>query len=206
MAVRFKGLFYGTFIDPLLSGVRSAVFDLVSHGSQIIDVACGTGSLAFLLAGKAEHVTGIDLDEDIISFASSRSGRIDPVNRPDFMVRDASDLTEFGDKEFDIAVTAMSVHQFDVEVAVKVLMEMKRVAKKVIIADYNFPRPAGLSGLLAYSIERMAKGDHYKNYSQYMRMGGLKHFTEKAGLVFVSEQIRGNGVFIIVMCDQADTK
>lgn len=200
MTAFLKSFIYRSFIDPLLSGVRSAIFDLTDHASRVIDVACGTGSLAFTLAEKADRVTGIDIDEDIISSAQGRAERKGLNNKVMFELKDASDLSGYGDGIFDIAVTSMSVHQFDTEVAVKVLREMKRVSAKIIIADYNCPRPAGLSGLLAYSIERMAKGDHYRNYSNYMARGGLSYFTEMAGLSVLSKDIRSNGVFIIAVC------
>jgi hypothetical protein len=71
----------------------------------------------------------------------------------------------------------------------------------VIIADYNYPMPRGWGRRIAWSIERIAGGDHYRNFSVYMDKGGISHFTEKAGLRVKSEAVRGSGVFVVVMCD-----
>jgi hypothetical protein len=91
----------------------------------------------------------------------------------------------------------MSVHQFAEETAVSVLMEMKRVAREVIIADYSFPLPSSPAGKLAGAIERLAGGDHYRNFRNYVAAGGLKHFTARAGIKIVSEERHGFGVFTL---------
>ena len=62
----FKGLFYRLFIDPLISGIRRRVAEMVEPGETVIDIACGTGALSLAIATKARHVTGIDFSEDMI--------------------------------------------------------------------------------------------------------------------------------------------
>jgi hypothetical protein len=94
----------------------------------------------------------------------------------------------------------MAVHQFEPQLAVKILTEMKRVASRVIIADYNHPLPQTLSGFAANSIEKMAGGDHYRNFRNYMSAGGINHFTNAAGMKINKTVARGNGVFVVVEC------
>jgi len=69
------------------------------------------------------------------------------------------------------------------------------------IADYHCPLPAGFSGTLAYTIERLAKGDHYGNFMNYMSRGGMKWFTDSAGPGIRSVSFRGNGVFMVAECE-----
>jgi 2-polyprenyl-3-methyl-5-hydroxy-6-metoxy-1,4-benzoquinol methylase len=196
-----RGYIYRILIDPLLSGVRTVILRNIDTGNRVVDIACGTGSLALSIARASDQVTGIDLDRELISYASVRANKKGLRNRVQFKVLDATDLSDYRDSEFDVAVTSMSVHQFEHDLAVDVLREMKRVAARVIIADYNYPMPAGLSKSLAYGIERMARGDHHRNFKVYMNKGGLNHFTALAGLSVKSQTVRGNGVFIIVNCD-----
>jgi len=201
MTLNLRGIIYSILIDPLLSGVRSGIIRSIGKTSKIIDIACGTGSLALSIARTADQVTGIDLDSRLISYASGRANKKGLKNRVQFIVHDAASLSCYDDGEFDIAVTSMSVHQFEAELAVNVLREMKRIASKVIIADYNCPMPAGFSRALAYGIERMARGDHYRNFNGYMNRGGLRYFTGMAGLSIKSIEVRGNGVFVVVVCE-----
>jgi len=41
---------------------------------------------------------------------------------------------------------------------------------------------------------RRGGGDHYRNFRNYMRVGGMKHFATDAGLSIVYSDIRGKGV------------
>lgn len=199
-----NALIYTTLIDPLLSGLRKAVVENISQHSAVIDIACGPGTLALEIAQRAGHVTGIDLDEGLIAYASSRAKK-KGISRLTFEVHDASDLSSFHNGQFDAAVTSMAVHQFPEELAVQILKEMKRIAKAVIIADYNCPIPGGFSRSLAYGIENIAKGDHSRNFRNYMKRGGASWFAPAAGLTIKSTAIRGNGVFVVAVSEDYQT-
>ena len=149
-------------------------------------------------ANKAGHVTGIDLLEEHIAAAqqTARRRRVDNVA---FELRDAEDLSCYADDAFDIAVTSMAVHQFDADLAVKVLIQMKRVARRLIIADYNHHMPHWWGGSVAWGIERMAGGDHFRNFRTYMMLGGIHYFIRQAGIRLKTEDIRGGGVFVVVV-------
>jgi ubiquinone/menaquinone biosynthesis C-methylase UbiE len=195
-----NALIYIAFIDPLLSGLRKAVLEAIDPSAKVIDIACGPGTLALEIAKTARHVTGIDLDKGLIAFASSRAKKRGLTNLT-FKVQDASDLSDYNDGEFDAAVTSMAIHQFPEDLAMKILREMKRIARKVIIADYNCPMPHGFSRSIAYGIERITKGDHHKNFRNYMSRSGIGWFSITSGLEIKSKMMKGNGVFIVVVCD-----
>jgi len=91
----------------------------------------------------------------------------------------------------------MAIHQFEPALAIKILAEMKRIASRVIVADYNCPMPTGIYRSVAYGIERFAGGDHYRNFRNYMTVGGMEFFTGEAGLSIVSSAIRGKGVLMV---------
>jgi len=198
--LNIKALTYNLLIDPLLSGPRKRVAEEISGPDTVIDIACGPGTLAMELAKRAGHVTGIDLDEKLISFAEDRADK-KGIKNLDFRVLDASHLSIYKKNEFDIAVTSMAIHQFSEDLAVNILIEMKRIARKVVIADYNCPLPRSFSGSVAFGIERIARGDHYRNFRNYMLRGGLTWFTDRAGLTVWSKVIRGNGVFVVAVCE-----
>lgn len=196
MGFSLNGFIYQVVIDPLLSGLRRSVVSMIEPEETVIDVACGTGAMAAAIAGRAGHVTGIDLAEDMIITARHMAHRrgLDNIT---FELQDASDISCYADHSFDVAVTSMSMHQFHPEVAVKVLSEMKRVAKRVVIADYNCPMTPGPAAALAWGIERAAKGDHYRNFRKYMAGGGVSKLFDETGLHINGREIRGSGVFVI---------
>lgn len=199
MSFSLTGFFYQLFIDPLLSSVRLSVTSLIHPGENVIDIACGTGVLSVEMAGKAGYVSGIDISEEMIITAQNTATK-KKVSNILFEQADATDLSRFTDNSFDVAVTSMSTHQFDRAVAVKVLSEMRRVARRIIVADYNCPMVPGAAATLARTIEFLAGGDHYRNFRTYMNHGGIKSLAKEAGLKITGIKVRGSGVFVVVKC------
>lgn len=201
MSISFNTFFYKLLIDPLLSGLREGITEFVSPCNRVIDVACGTGALCIMMARKAGHVTGVDNSPEMIS-AARRTATRKGISNADFQLADASDLSQYGDKKFDIAVMSMAVHQFNTEIALKILSELKRIAPILLIADYNHHMPSGWGSKTARGIERLAGGDHYRNFLNYMQKGGIHWFARESGLRISKEYIRGAGVFIIAICEK----
>jgi SAM-dependent methyltransferase len=106
-------------LAPLLIG-----FGGLSAGDRVLDVGCGTGSLAFAAARLAEtgSVTGIDLTPGFVDFARSRSD--DPRLR--FDIADARDLP-FPDNSFDRAFSLLVLHF--IPDAARAVAEMRRVVR-----------------------------------------------------------------------------
>jgi len=199
MSFSLKGYLYQVTADPLISRLHTSVLPLIEPSHRVLDVACGTGSLSLSIARRAKHVTGIDLSEDMI-ITAKRAARKTGTENALFKLHDASDLSCYNDNEFDLSVTSMAVHQFNADLAVRILREMKRISGTVVIVDYNFLMPKGFSGSAARSMERLAGGDHYINFRTFMERGGIRYFTAEAGLTIKSETLRGNGVFSVAVC------
>lgn len=199
MSFSLKGYLYQVTVDPLISRLHTSVLPLIEPSHRVLDVACGTGSLSLSIARRAKHVTGIDLSEDMI-ITAKRAARKAGAENTLFELRDASDLSCYLDKEFDVSVTTMAVHQFDAGLAMRILREMKRISETVVIVDYNSLMPKGLSGSAARCIERLAGGEHYRNFKTFMERGGISYFTEETGLTLKSETVRGGGVFSVAVC------
>lgn len=196
MGFSFKGFLYRVFIDPLINGLRWRVAAMILPGEKVIDIACGTGALSLAMARHAGHVTGIDFSDDMITTARNTAQRRGVAN-VSFKLLDATDLSCYPDHSFDVAVSTLAMHQFDPEVVVKVLEEMRRLAPRIIIADYNCPMTPGPAAWLAWGIERAARGDHYRNFRKYMAAGGLSTLAAEVGMFITLKVERGEGVFII---------
>jgi len=199
MKYSLNGIIYRNIIDPILSGYYRHITEELSKEDTVLDVACGTGSLSLAMSALSSWVKGIDLSEEMIDIASNQALRT-KVDNLEFEIRDASDLSSIGDNQFNVAVTSMAIHQFDSALALEILKEMKRIAPKVIIMDYNYPVQTGISKLVIFTIERIAGGDHYRNFRNYNRLGGLDHFINKAGLRKESDKLRNSSAFRVVVC------
>src|SRR4029077_19731917 len=83
-----------------------AEFARLPEEGAIIDVGCGTGSLALALAERrGGSVAGIDIATPYIAFARSRRGS----NGADFAVGDACSLP-YGDRSFAAALAQLALN------------------------------------------------------------------------------------------------
>ena len=200
MGIPVQGYIYRLFIDPLLSQLHKHIVKNIEPLQRVIDIACGTGALSMAIAQKAQYVTGIDLSEDMI--ITARRGALKKrINNIRFEICDVSELSAYKDGQFDVAVTSMSIHQFNPDLAINVISSMKRISNVLIIADYNHHMPRGYGRQVAVGIERLAGGDHYKNFRNYIKKGGIHWFARETGLVIRSELTVSGGVFVIVICN-----
>lgn len=199
MDFSFSIFLYKLLIDPLLSGLREGVSEFVNPCSKVIDVACGTGALSLMMAQKAEQVTGIDSSPEMIA-AANRAALRKGIRNVSFQLLDASDLSQYSKRDFDLAVISMAVHQFNPELALKILSELKLLVHVILIADYNHHMPPGWGSGAAWGIERIAGGEHYRNFRDYMQKGGVHWFARESGLRIRREILRGGKIFVIAEC------
>lgn len=68
---------------------------------DICDLACGEGHLTFRLAEQAQHVTGVDISENLVAVAQQKN----KDNRITFVVDDAQSLSSQGSANFDLVVS-----------------------------------------------------------------------------------------------------
>jgi SAM-dependent methyltransferase len=94
--------------DAVNSGFNPFLFDRVGAGDRVLDVGCGNGQLTRLAAGRARHVTGIDLSGPMLATARSRAHGVSTV---DFERGDAQ-VHPFQDGAFDLVLSRFGVMFF----------------------------------------------------------------------------------------------
>jgi SAM-dependent methyltransferase len=186
MKFSLNAFIYKHLIDPILSGGQKHIISKLSSSDRVLDIACGTGSLSVSISAICSEVRGIDLNEEMIGVAT-KSALNKNISNVQFSVADASDLSAYKDGSFSVAATSMAIHQFDGELAIRILKEMRRIAKRVIIMDYYYPLRPGFTRWAVYFIEWIAGGDHNRNFRIYNKLGGLNHFLSEAGLSIISD-------------------
>jgi len=190
--------FYSLFIDPILKSLRTAVSGLVSPGSTIIDFACGTGNQAVLLAQQGHTVTGIDVNSELIFQASSRIMDKDKQNLS-FRACDGRNIDFVQDRAYGYATISLALHEMPIEMRVPVLLEMRRVAEHLIIADYASPLPKNLSGVITLCIEFLAGKTHFNGFKTFQKAGGLDALVKEAGLSVTEEHRVLNGIIRVLV-------
>jgi ubiquinone/menaquinone biosynthesis C-methylase UbiE len=154
-------------VEEAWLGYKGRSFDLLvlADGDQVLDVGCGTGEDARVIAGRSPGVSviGIDASEDKVREARARTlGLPRPV---DFRVADAYALP-FEDETFDACRADRVLHHL-VEPP-KALAEMARVARpggRVVVSDTDYdslfveaPDLELTRRILAHHADRMESG------------------------------------------------
>jgi demethylmenaquinone methyltransferase/2-methoxy-6-polyprenyl-1,4-benzoquinol methylase len=196
-----SGTFYGTVIDPVLAPMRKRVSSEILSGEKVIDIACGTGAQVFELFETASKIVGVDLSKSMINHAQN-SVKKRNIQHVEFFVCDATNLSRFGANSFDVAIMSLALHQFDPRLHLTILSEMKRVAKRIIIADYAVPLPKNYAGIGSRIAEFLAGKEHNTNFKQYYKYGGLNGILTGNGLKIEKSVLFGKGAFQLVVCSQ----
>ncbi len=166
----YYGSMFHKIFDPPLADTRRVAANLITAGSSVLDIACGTGFFSTQLrAEKNCRVVGIDLSLKMIEFARQSN----PYQDVTFLHKDASDLSDFADNTFDYASILNLIHELPRNKQLMVLSEALRVAAKVVLVDYKSPLAKNLGGVLYRFTEATIGHDHYRNFVPFIASGGF---------------------------------
>lgn len=181
----YDGWIYDALVAPLLDGLFRQVADMVEPGARVVDIGCGTGRLPLALAAKCGMVLGVDLSRRNIDRANLALARR-PRGNVSFLHADAAAALA-GAGRFDYAVMTFMLHEAGPEERLELLRRAARAADKVIVGDYLVPASGPLLGALAEAVEFSAGAEHYRNYRDFVRGGGISGLAARAGLGIVRE-------------------
>ena len=165
------------FVTIPISSVRGRVVSLINPitGSQVLDIATGTGQQAFAFGKKDCDVIGIDLSQAMLRVARRKN----TFRNVRFEVADATNLI-FENDSFDVACVSFALHDMPLNVIRKTLREMVRVTRpngKIVIIDYGLPK-RWIGRFLVYRFVRFWEGQYYVKYIRY----NLEELVTKSGI------------------------
>ena len=140
-------------IESLLDGAERAV---------VVDVGTGAGDLPALLArhrgARRLQVLACDIRPEVLEFSARRLARVPDV---ELLQADARQLP-FADESADVVHGSLLIHHFDPPDAVRVLGEMRRVARRgVVVNDLRRGRVA--FALSAATVLGLTRGSYTRH-------------------------------------------
>ena len=187
---------YDKYVDPFNKVLRKIALKMTAElkSRHLLEVGCGTGSNLHLFAQKGWHVSGVDLSPAMLEEAKTKLGE-----HAALLLGDAATLP-YNSDTFDLALAMLTLHEMPHATRLKVLAEMHRIVKKgghILLIDFH-PGPfVFLKGwyyrAVIFFFERVAGGEHYKNFRDFMRRKGLPALISTAQLAVVEEKIVGGG-------------
>jgi ubiquinone/menaquinone biosynthesis C-methylase UbiE len=125
-----------TFRDSL----RAQVLDCLPQGGAVVDVGCGTGTMAIALAEAGAAVTGVDGDPEVLAIAHAKPG----ADAVQWRKATATALPVAGESA-DRVVMSLLLHHLGAEAKRTALAEARRVLRpggRLHVADWGRPRGA----------------------------------------------------------------
>jgi SAM-dependent methyltransferase len=178
----YDGPLYARLFDPFAAGLHRIVADHVGEGARVLDVGCGTGNLAIIMATRAAEVVGVELSPAMVDFASRRLEECSTSNVSIILGDVTTVFSDRPDDSFDIATMVLTLHEMPAETRVPVLREVVRLAAKVLCVDFRVPMPRNLAGLRNRLAEVAAGLEHLRAFRDFTRRGGIPGIAGPAGL------------------------
>jgi ubiquinone/menaquinone biosynthesis methyltransferase len=110
----------------------------VKHGEHALDLAAGTGDIAFAVAARGAKTTGLDITHRMLQLARLRGeqGRINPVT---FITGDMTSLP-FADSSFDLVTTGYGLRNVpDLQAAIDEIARVLKPRGRLLSLDFNKP-------------------------------------------------------------------
>ncbi|HEX3618697.1 MAG TPA: bifunctional demethylmenaquinone methyltransferase/2-methoxy-6-polyprenyl-1,4-benzoquinol methylase UbiE [Solirubrobacteraceae bacterium] len=133
----------------------------VGRGSRALDVATGTGDLAFALAeaiGAGGHVVGADFSEQMLKIARDKAaaGAVGPATASVSFEQGNALLLPHAGGEFDAATVGFGVRNFsDLDQGLRELARVVRPGGRVVILEMTTPQKPPLSTFFKLWFDRV---------------------------------------------------
>ncbi len=104
----------------------------VETGHKILEIGCGTGTLAAMMAARGADVLGIDISESMLAAAC--------ISAPDadFIQMTAVEINRLGEERFDRVVATLSFSELtedEIDYVLRACSTVLKVGGKLVVAD-----------------------------------------------------------------------
>jgi demethylmenaquinone methyltransferase/2-methoxy-6-polyprenyl-1,4-benzoquinol methylase len=178
----------------------------VEKGDRVLDIGCGTGSLAIMMAKKGAAVRGIDMSEQMLSIARESIKAMGLGNSINLTETSIAGLKKyFKDESLDKVVSTLVFSELSNDERLYVLEESKRILRKnglLIIADET--RPRSIFSRMIYALVRIPVAILTFIFTQaiFHSVKDLEKSIRNAGFRIISNQKQFLGAFETIIAQK----
>jgi demethylmenaquinone methyltransferase / 2-methoxy-6-polyprenyl-1,4-benzoquinol methylase len=111
---------------------KHEIISVISHRSQILELACGTGILSSMLAQRGKNVAGIDLTFEYLLTLKRK------LNAP--IAQGTAEVLPYRDESFDVMVSSYLAKYVDIQKVIDECWRVLRPGGVVVFHDFTYPR------------------------------------------------------------------
>jgi ubiquinone/menaquinone biosynthesis C-methylase UbiE len=188
----YDGWFFAVFSERNAERVlhlNRAAGKLIAPETTVLDIGSGTGSLAKSLSEKCTAVKGVDVSPRMIRYAQKHNSAANVEFR---LIEMNNKLSKIFDQKFDCAIMKLVLHEMAEEKRTFLMNEAKKISNELVILEWLAPQPSNLSGKGTFLIEMMSTVEHFRNFRQWHKTGGIDGFLDRHGLISVQEELFKN--------------
>ena len=197
--------YYDRWMNLITGGqderVRDAVLSYIEPGGLVLDVGCGTGTLAVKAAQKRAQVIGIDQSPAMLKLAREKAQASGA--EVDFRLAQAQSIDL--DEQFDVATATFALSEIspdEAEMVVADLADRLKPGGKMIVADEAQPTKAFQRTVSGLQRAIVALLTFIAIEERPTRLHDLRALLEAVGLAVTDEQLFQNGALRLVVAER----
>jgi ubiquinone/menaquinone biosynthesis C-methylase UbiE len=126
-----------------LDQIKDRIAETIEPGERVLDIGCGTGTLAVRCLKRGALVTGLDSSSCMLEQAEKNAASAGVEDRLTLVQDSVTQLRKhFKDESFDVVTSTMALGEFPREYLNYILRDSKRILRpggRLIIADEVWP-------------------------------------------------------------------
>ena len=182
------------------------VNNYIDKGDRVLDVGCGTGTLAIMMARKGALVKGIDISKQMLSVAKGAIKTLGLENSINLRETSIVGLGKyFKDESIDKVISTLVFSELSTDERIYVLEESRRILREnglLIIADET--RPRSVFRRLIYVLVRIPLAILTFIFTQsiFHSVKDLEKSISNAGFRIISNQKQFLGAFETIIAQK----